>query len=66
MRKIEFREMMRDAEIAHAIHPVVLKYGMTLEETTAALLSCGVLRAKNVAHIATRSFFGDPVLSNKS
>jgi hypothetical protein len=60
MRKIEFDEIMRDAEVAHAIHPVVLKYFLTWEETTAALLSCGIARAKNVAYIATSRFFSVP------
>jgi hypothetical protein len=44
---------MRDAEVAHAIHPIVLKYFLTLEETTKALLACGVSRAANVAQIAS-------------
>ncbi len=63
MRKIEFREIIRDAEVAHAIHPVVLRYLLTWEETTAALVSCGVARAKNVAYIATSRFFGVPTYS---
>jgi hypothetical protein len=28
---------MRDAEVAHAIHPIVFKYLLTAEETTKAL-----------------------------
>jgi hypothetical protein len=42
---------MRDAEVAHAIHPIVRKYLLTAEETTEALLACGVPRAANVAQI---------------
>jgi hypothetical protein len=53
MHQIQFREIMRDAEVAYAIHPVVLKYRLTLEATTNALITCGVQRAANVAQIAT-------------
>ena len=42
---------MRDAEVAYAIHPVVRKYVLTVEDTTKALIACGVLRAANVAQI---------------
>jgi hypothetical protein len=44
---------MRDAEVAYAIHPIVLKYHLTVEETTKALLACGVSRAANVAQITS-------------
>jgi hypothetical protein len=47
---------MRDAEVAHAIRPIVLKYRLTVEDTTKALLACGVSRAANVAQIATGRF----------
>jgi hypothetical protein len=56
MHRIQFREIMRDAEVAHAIHPVVLKYLLNVEDTTKALLACGVSRAANVAQIATGKF----------
>jgi hypothetical protein len=46
---------MRDAEVAHAIHSIVLKYLLTVEETTKALLECGVSRAANVAEISPGS-----------
>jgi hypothetical protein len=55
MHVIQFREIMRDAEVANAIHPIVLKYLLTVEETTKALLGCGVSRAANVAQISTGS-----------
>jgi len=42
---------MRDAEATHAIYPIVLKYHLSVEDTTKALLACGVSRAANVAHI---------------
>jgi hypothetical protein len=56
MHLIQFREIMRDAEAAHAVHPIVLKYLLTMKETTKALLACGVSRAANVARITTGSF----------
>jgi hypothetical protein len=37
MHLIQFREIMRDAEVAYAIHPVVRKYLLTAEDTTKAL-----------------------------
>jgi hypothetical protein len=54
MHLIRFREIMRDAEVAYAIHPIVLKYQLTAEATTKALLACGVPRAANVAQITHR------------
>ena len=56
MHQIQFREIMRDAEVAYAIHPIVRKYLLTAEDTTKALLACGVPRAANVAQIATGRF----------
>ena len=53
MHLIQFREIIRDAEVAHAIHPVVRKYLLTVDDTTKALIACGVPRASNVAQIAT-------------
>ena len=61
MHLIPFREIMRDAEVAYAIHPIVLKYHLTVEETTKSLLACGVSRAANVAQITTGGFLNiDP------
>jgi len=61
MHLIQFREIMRDAEVAYAIHPIVLKYHLTVEDTTKALLACGVSRAANVAQITTGRFLNiDP------
>jgi hypothetical protein len=51
MHLIQFREIMRDAEVAYAIHPIVRKYLLTVEDTTKALLACDVPRAANVAQI---------------
>lgn len=52
MHLIQFREIMRDAEVANAIHPVVRKYLLSVKDTTKALTACGVPRAANVARIA--------------
>jgi hypothetical protein len=65
MHVIQFREIMRDAEVAHAIHPIVLKYLLTVEETTKALLECGVSRGVNVAQISTRNFLINKYATNR-
>ena len=44
---------MRDAEVAYAIHPIVRKYLLTVDDTTKALIACGVPRAANVATITS-------------
>ena len=51
MHLIQFRGIMRDAEVAYAIHPIVRKYLLTVEDTTKALIACAVPRAANVARI---------------
>lgn len=53
MHLIQFREIMRDAEVAYAIHPVVRKYLLSVKDTTKALIACSVPRAANVAQIAS-------------
>ena len=53
MHLIQFREIMRDAEVAYAIHPIVRKYLPSVKETTKALIACGVPRAADVAQIAS-------------
>ena len=53
MHLIQFREMMRDAEVAYAIHPIVRKHLLSVKDTTKALIACGVPRASNVAQITT-------------
>ena len=65
MHVIQFREIMRDAEVAHAIHPIVLKYLLTVQETTKALLECGVSRAANVAQISTANFLINKYATNR-
>jgi len=56
MHLIQFREILRDAEVAYAIHPIVRKYLLTAKDTTKALIACGVPRAANVAQITTGRF----------
>jgi hypothetical protein len=53
MHLIQFRGIMRDAEVAYAIHTIVRKYLLTVEDTTKALIACGVPRAAIVAEITT-------------
>ena len=53
MHLIQFREIMRDAEVAYAIHPIVRRYLLTVEDATKALIACGVPRAANVAQIVS-------------
>jgi hypothetical protein len=53
MHLIQFRKIMRDAEVAYAIHPIVRKCLLSVEDTTKALIVCGMPRAANVAQIAS-------------
>jgi hypothetical protein len=49
-----FHEILRDAEVANSIAPIVRKHGLTVEETAKALLQLHVPRAANVARITFR------------
>jgi hypothetical protein len=51
MHRIEFRQIVRDAEIAYAISPVVRRHRLTAEETEKFLLELRIPRAANVARI---------------
>jgi hypothetical protein len=53
MHLIQLREIMQDAEVAYAIHPIVRKHLLTVKDTTKALTVCGVRRAANVAQITS-------------
>ena len=53
MHLIQFREIMRDAEVAYGIHSIVGRYRLSAEDTTKALIACGVPRAADVAQIAS-------------
>ena len=52
MHLIEFREVVRDAEIANAISPIMRKYRLTEGDTEKFLLELGIPRAANVARIS--------------
>ncbi len=65
MHLIQFGEIMRDAALAYAVHPIVLKYLLTADETTKALIACGVPRAANVAQISTGSFLINKYATNR-
>jgi len=52
MHSIEFRQIMRDAEIANAIFPVVRRHHLTQAATETALLELDVPRAANIAGIS--------------
>jgi hypothetical protein len=51
MHHIQFREIVRDAEIARVILPVVRKHHLTEADTEQALLQLHVPRAANIARI---------------
>jgi hypothetical protein len=52
MHHIEFRQIVRDAKIAHAIFPVVRRHRLTEVDTENALLELHVPRAANIARIS--------------
>ena len=52
MHLIEFRQIVRDAEIANAISPVVRRHHLTEGDTEKALLDLRIPRAANVARIS--------------
>ena len=54
MHLVKFREIVRDAEVANAISPVVRRHHLTQQATEKALLELGVPRAANIASIASR------------
>jgi hypothetical protein len=51
MHHIEFRQIVRDAEIANAILPVVRRHHLTEKDTEDALTELHVPRAANIARI---------------
>jgi hypothetical protein len=54
VHRIEFRQIVRDAEIAYAISPVVRRHRLSAEETEKFLLELRISRAANVAEITHR------------
>ena len=57
-------EILRDAEVAHAISLVVRGHRMSEEQTERALTELHVPRAANVAGITHRAFPLQPLLCN--
>jgi hypothetical protein len=54
MHFIQFRQIIRDAEIAYVISPVVRRHRLSAEETEKFLLELRIPRAANVAGITDR------------
>ncbi len=52
MHQVQFRQIMRDAEIARVILPVVRGHHLSEAETEKALAKLNVPRAANVARIS--------------
>jgi hypothetical protein len=52
MHQIQFREVMRDAEIARVILPVVRGHYLSQADTEKALVELNVPRAANIARIS--------------
>jgi hypothetical protein len=60
----QLHEILRDADIAHAISLVVRGHRMSEEQTERALTELHVPRAANVAGITHRAFPTQPLLCN--
>jgi hypothetical protein len=41
MRALQFDQIMRDADVANAVWPVIVTHHLGLEETVETLLTCG-------------------------
>ncbi len=54
VHRIEFLQIVRDAEIAYAISPVVRRHRLSAEEIEKFLLELRIPRAANVARITHR------------
>jgi hypothetical protein len=52
MHRTEFRQILRDAEVAYAISPILRRHHLTEEDTEKALLALHLPRAANVARIS--------------
>jgi hypothetical protein len=52
MHQIQFRQILRDAEIARVILPVVRGHHLSQADTEKALVKLNVPRAANVARIS--------------
>jgi hypothetical protein len=54
VHRIQLLQIVRDAEIAYAISPVVCRHRLTEEETEKFLVELRIPRAANVAQITNR------------
>jgi hypothetical protein len=54
MHRTELRQILRDAEVAYAISPIVRRHHLTQEDTEKSLLALHLPRAANVAGITHR------------
>ncbi len=54
MHHIQFQQILRDAEVARVVSPIIRKYGLDVDEAASALEKCRVERPHNVAVIASR------------
>lgn len=54
VHRIVFHQIVRDAEIAYAISPVVRRHRLSAEETEKLLLELHIPRAANIAQITHR------------
>ena len=52
MHQIQFRQILRDAEVARAILPVVRGHHLSQADTEKALVKLNVPRAANIARIS--------------
>ena len=62
MHRIHLRQILRDADIAHAIRPTIIRGGLTFAETQAALTTLNVPRADGIARVVTSNWIDGPVL----
>ncbi len=60
----QLNEILRDADVANAIFPVVRGHRMSEEQTEQALIELDVPRAANVAGITLRALPMQPLLCN--
>ena len=60
----QLNEILRDADVANAISPVVRGHRMSEVQTEGALTELDVPRAANVAGITHRAFPMQPLLCN--
>ena len=62
MHRIFLRQILRDAAIAHAIRPTIVRGGLTFAETQAILTTLNVPRADGIARVVTSNWNDVPVL----